>query len=295
MTPNDIDIEHLAQEYARQEAATPPPSAWQKIEDNISAAPVVEAKKRISPWQGIVIGTILIAAAMLWQFSRPEEENATAIAAQPTQYIAPQPVAETEAMPAKPATIETKQSTPPTKEAARIAQHEHSTTAPADKHALIAVAAPIAPTQQQGETHSEKEIFVENDMVPNHTAEVAIDLEPLIAPSPTKEIVTPTEETPVSVTQEEHLPLHKEKTDLFIPNLLTPNGDGINDYWVIPALQDCEDVQVAIFTAQGNRVYSNNHYHGEFSGSHLEEGTYYYQVVVKSAQIQRRGVLVIRR
>lgn len=67
---------------------------------------------------------------------------------------------------------------------------------------------------------------------------------------------------------------------LFIPNVLTPNGDGFNDSWEIKNIQLFPKNSVKIVNRWGDVVYSatsyQNDWEGNFSGAPLPAGTYYY-------------------
>lgn len=83
--------------------------------------------------------------------------------------------------------------------------------------------------------------------------------------------------------------------DLTIPNVITPNGDGFNDCWQIPNLHQFGTVQLQIYSAQSQRVYTSPDYHGEFCGDNLPTGNYFYVIVIREISASRRGVLVIKR
>ena len=65
-----------------------------------------------------------------------------------------------------------------------------------------------------------------------------------------------------------------------VPNTFTPNGDGINDTWLIPNLVKYPDCKVQIFNRYGQVVYESHGYvkpwDGLFNGKPLPFGTYYY-------------------
>ncbi len=70
-----------------------------------------------------------------------------------------------------------------------------------------------------------------------------------------------------------------------IPNAFTPNGDGLNDKWVVKALEDYDlnEVIVSIFNMQGKLVYQNIpgnkvEWDGTSEGETLPRGTYYYLI-----------------
>ncbi|MFN8417005.1 MAG: gliding motility-associated C-terminal domain-containing protein [Cytophagaceae bacterium] len=71
--------------------------------------------------------------------------------------------------------------------------------------------------------------------------------------------------------------------DLFIPNLLTPNGDGMNDSWDLTDLNPY--LYVEIVNIWGDIVYQKDGYVDEWRGNNLPQGVYYY--VVKDVKYQK--------
>lgn len=63
-----------------------------------------------------------------------------------------------------------------------------------------------------------------------------------------------------------------------IPNAFTPNGDGVNDYFVIPGSERFDRMELSIFNRWGNEVYRSNNYNNDWAGLNLHEGVYYYQL-----------------
>ncbi len=69
---------------------------------------------------------------------------------------------------------------------------------------------------------------------------------------------------------------------LEVSNLLTPNGDGRNDYFEIPYLNSFENYTLQIFNDMGNELYTatrdyDNSWNGVSStGAELPTGTYYF-------------------
>ncbi|WP_146198696.1 PKD domain-containing protein [Pararcticibacter amylolyticus] len=65
-----------------------------------------------------------------------------------------------------------------------------------------------------------------------------------------------------------------------IRNTFTPNGDGVNDTWVVGYLDRYPEARVEIFNRYGNRVYKSQGYlkpwDGTFNGTALPDGVYYY-------------------
>jgi gliding motility-associated-like protein len=63
--------------------------------------------------------------------------------------------------------------------------------------------------------------------------------------------------------------------ELFIPNVITPNGDGKNDRFVIVGREAYDRIEITIVNRWGNEVYRNDDYKDEWDGRGLNEGTYF--------------------
>ncbi|WP_199140175.1 DUF7507 domain-containing protein, partial [Pedobacter sp. ASV12] len=64
----------------------------------------------------------------------------------------------------------------------------------------------------------------------------------------------------------------------FIPNVITPDGDGKNDYFVIVGLPSYDRAEVEFYNRWGNQVYYSKNYQNNWNGENLNEGTYYYTI-----------------
>ncbi|HVI45061.1 MAG TPA: Ig-like domain-containing protein [Chitinophaga sp.] len=82
-------------------------------------------------------------------------------------------------------------------------------------------------------------------------------------------------------------------------NLLTPNGDGRNDKWVIRNIDSYPDNEVRIFDRSGRLIYQrrnyNNEWDGTLNGHPLAEGTYYYTLTVSGSSKVWKGYITIIR
>jgi len=65
-------------------------------------------------------------------------------------------------------------------------------------------------------------------------------------------------------------------SNLNIPNIITPNGDGKNDAFEVPGLLFYPSSELLIFNRWGNEVYRSESYANSWNGSGLAGGTYYY-------------------
>ena len=71
------------------------------------------------------------------------------------------------------------------------------------------------------------------------------------------------------------------------PNVITANGDGINDLFIVKNLEDYDRISLQILNRWGNVVYENENYQNNWDGrdkggNELVEGVYYYLVVPES-------------
>ena len=75
-----------------------------------------------------------------------------------------------------------------------------------------------------------------------------------------------------------------KEVDLLIPNVFTPNGDGINDFFEIVENNNheakLEDMfissELAVFNRYGKKVFESTNYMNDWDGNGLGDGVYYY-------------------
>ncbi|SDJ78054.1 gliding motility-associated C-terminal domain-containing protein [Pedobacter sp. ok626] len=82
-------------------------------------------------------------------------------------------------------------------------------------------------------------------------------------------------------------------------NLITPNGDGINDYWLVNNIDMFPGHKIKIFDRAGRvllwlRDYKND-WDGTVNGTALEEGTYYYYIDFGNGKEFKKGYITIIR
>lgn len=82
-----------------------------------------------------------------------------------------------------------------------------------------------------------------------------------------------------------------------IPNVFTPNGDGVNERFVINGLDNCDKRILVVKNQKGETVFQSNHYDNSWDGANLPDGSYYYQFMYSINNINevRKGVVLIRR
>jgi gliding motility-associated-like protein len=84
-----------------------------------------------------------------------------------------------------------------------------------------------------------------------------------------------------------------------VPNLFSPNGDGINDRWLIKYLDSYPNCSLQVFTRSGQLVYETRQYtdgtawDGTLQGKPLPFDTYYYILQPGSGRKSITGYVTI--
>ncbi len=277
-------IEKLAKEQLKNAEQQPPANVWNTIEGRLDAVQATKTSKTRNIGRFIVIasGIAVAAAATLFAISK---SNDTIPQSQPT--ITYQPIEEivveepldsaekaTDNIVARPTILEHKTVEAPSTK---------STTAP--KAALL--------TADQKKTTAFATAQNETTTVPqpvpnNKVAESNLPSTPAVDSAKIKYPTTQPEPRD-TVTH------RKTELSVVIPNLLTPNGDGYNDCWAIPDIENYGTVQVQVYTAKSKRIFSSTKYHNEFCGDNCPDGNYFYVIKFSDYETTRRGFLVIKR
>ena len=85
-----------------------------------------------------------------------------------------------------------------------------------------------------------------------------------------------------------------------LPNTITPDGDGVNDVWNIPEIENFPQAHVVIYNRWGNAVYESTGYHDPWDGTHkgkdLPTGSYFYIIDFKvpGEEVMNGTVNIIR-
>ncbi|MEO6883528.1 MAG: gliding motility-associated C-terminal domain-containing protein [Bacteroidia bacterium] len=79
---------------------------------------------------------------------------------------------------------------------------------------------------------------------------------------------------------------------LQIPNVITPNNDGKNDYFVIENLPD--NSELTIYNRWGNNVYQSLNYQNNWKADEVNAGTYYYLLTLPNKEVKKGFLEVIK-
>ncbi len=83
-----------------------------------------------------------------------------------------------------------------------------------------------------------------------------------------------------------------------IPNVFSPNGDGINDFWVFANVSAFVDCTLTLFDTAGRKIFEkkgyNNDWDGTYTGKEAPQGTYFYVMGCPDAEPLTGHVLIAR-
>lgn len=87
--------------------------------------------------------------------------------------------------------------------------------------------------------------------------------------------------------------------DIIANNMITPNGDGKNDTWVVKNITAYPNNELKIFDREGRVVFTmigyDNSWNGLYNGNPLPEDTYYYILYIDSGKAKKTGFISIVR
>lgn len=75
--------------------------------------------------------------------------------------------------------------------------------------------------------------------------------------------------------------------NLFIPNVITPNGDGKNDRFVIRGIEFFGYSRLRIFNVDGQQLYDMQDYKNDWDADKIGEGTYFYYLELTDSKSQK--------
>ncbi|MGG6231860.1 T9SS type B sorting domain-containing protein [Tenacibaculum sp. SDUM215027] len=91
------------------------------------------------------------------------------------------------------------------------------------------------------------------------------------------------------------LTVRGEYISIFVPNLFTPDGDGINDYWYPREVEDYHDIKVFIYDRYARNIAdfkgTVEGWDGTYEGTPLPSGDYWYTIYFKELSGQEKKIM----
>lgn len=88
------------------------------------------------------------------------------------------------------------------------------------------------------------------------------------------------------VEQKSRDDVNKESCEITIPNILSENGDSINNFFIIDGIENYPNSKLMILNRWGKVVYENDNYENDWKGrassnnEPLPRGVYFYQLTL---------------
>ncbi len=81
-------------------------------------------------------------------------------------------------------------------------------------------------------------------------------------------------------------PVVVDACEIIIPNIFTPNSDGINDKYIIDGLDVYRDVAFTVYDRWGGKAYESTNYKNDqaWNGADVSDGTYFYVLVLPNGR-----------
>jgi gliding motility-associated-like protein len=76
---------------------------------------------------------------------------------------------------------------------------------------------------------------------------------------------------------------------IILPNIITPNGDGINEYLEFKNLLHYTNNKLWIYNRWGKLLYNSNDYQNNWTGKDYSDGTYYFILEVPDIKKTFKG------
>ena len=85
--------------------------------------------------------------------------------------------------------------------------------------------------------------------------------------------------------------------EIEVPNVITPNGDGVNDVFEIKNITKLKGSKLYIYNRWGSKVYSVENYQNDWDGGDLPDGVYYWYIEYETyfREDKENGTLTIIR
>ncbi|MFN0290761.1 putative Ig domain-containing protein [Pedobacter helvus] len=110
--------------------------------------------------------------------------------------------------------------------------------------------------------------------------------------------VTVTSEYGCTSTESITLSVQEDIQQIAGTNIITPNGDGVNDNLIIKNVDLYQDNQLDVYDRAGRKIYSKaryqNEWDGRLNGLPLAEGTYYYIIEFKNVGKYKGFITIIK-
>lgn len=85
-----------------------------------------------------------------------------------------------------------------------------------------------------------------------------------------------------------------EPCDIYINNMVTPNGDGSQDFFTVSGQEGSDHIQLQIFDHLGKEIFTSSHYQNNWNGLNASNGVYYYKLKLSRTLVQTGKFILLK-
>lgn len=82
--------------------------------------------------------------------------------------------------------------------------------------------------------------------------------------------------------------------DIVIPNIITPDNDGKNDFFFIKNLEQYTGTKLKVLNRWGTIIYKSNDYKNNWDANHAPDGVYFYEINIQGIEKKTGTITIIR-
>jgi gliding motility-associated-like protein len=82
--------------------------------------------------------------------------------------------------------------------------------------------------------------------------------------------------------------------ELIVPDVFTPNGDGVNDLFTIGNLKYWPGTYLSVFNRWGAHIYRQANYQGTWTANRVSDGIYFYVLYLNNREKVTGSVTITR-
>jgi len=277
------DIKEILDNYNEQ----PSEDVWSRLESRLDAEmPVHRTRNTVWKWAAIAVGVIAIGAGVTLGILRQSHHNEDFAEVnkteQPTTTQPQESVVETQnaTSPQNVASSQDEESTivvemqnaASSQNAVSLQEKKSSTVVETRQTPSLQPETPAKPVAKEApKTNVRQEV-----LPPNSTLAKQLAADPVLKNLSGENV----EWTP---------PAH-----LSIPNLFTPNGDGVNDLFVIQGLESYSSPRLVVRDKNNRIVYQSSNYRNNWDGGSCSDGVYSYEFTFLYNDIENQATGKVR-
>ena len=269
------DIKDILDNYRE----TPSESVWERLSERLDTEmPVRNSKSSVWKWTASALAVVAVAGGVIFGVMRHQNGNQQITAMNTTEQTVettqqePVAVVETHGRASLPA--EDVVSVVETQNVAPLQTKESDVTVEKGKQTAVAVTS--HETSMPAENVTPRTNVRQEVLPPNSTLAKQLAADPVLRTLSDENV----EWTP--------------PTHLSIPNLFTPNGDGVNDMFVIEGLEGYSSPRLVVRDKNNRVVYQSANYHNNWDGGSCPEGVYSYEFTFTYQGIENQATGKVR-